>query len=44
VKMPGGELLVEISENEDVYLTGAVEGVFEGCFHSDLKGKILRMR
>jgi diaminopimelate epimerase len=44
VKMPGGELLVEISENEDIYLTGAVEGVFEGCFHSDLKGKILRMR
>ncbi|OHB60876.1 MAG: diaminopimelate epimerase [Planctomycetes bacterium RBG_13_50_24] len=44
VKMPGGELFVEISKNEDIYLTGAVEGVFEGCFHPDLKEKILRIR
>jgi diaminopimelate epimerase len=44
VKMPGGELFVEINEKEDIYLTGAVEGVFDGCFHSDLKEKILRMR
>jgi len=44
VKMPGGKLFVEITENEDIYLTGTVEGVFEGCFHSDLKEKILRMR
>ncbi len=44
VKMPGGKLLVEISENEEIYMTGAVEGVFEGCFHPDLKEKILRMK
>lgn len=44
VKMPGGKLLVEISENEDVYLTGVVEGVFEGRFHLDLEQKILRMK
>jgi len=44
VKMPGGKLLVEISENEDIYMTGAVEGVFEGRFHLDLEQKILRMK
>ena len=36
VKMPGGELLVEIDENQDIHLTGEVEGVFEGRFHEDL--------
>jgi diaminopimelate epimerase len=44
VKMPGGKLLVEINENEDVYLTGAVDGVFDGRFHLDLEQKILRMK
>ncbi len=44
VKMPGGELFVEINESEDIYLTGAVEGVFEGCFHPDMEEKILRMK
>lgn len=44
VKMPGGNLLVEISESEDIYMTGAVEGVFEGRFHLDLEQKILRMK
>jgi diaminopimelate epimerase len=44
VKMPGGKLFVEINENEDIYMAGAVEGAFEGCFHSDLKEKILRMK
>ena len=44
VKMPGGKLLVEISESEDIYMTGAVEGVFEGRFHPDLEQKILRMK
>ena len=44
VKMPGGKLLVEINENEDIYLTGAVEGVFEGRFHPDLEQKILRIK
>jgi diaminopimelate epimerase len=41
VKMPGGTLFVEISESEEVYLTGEVEGVFEGCFHADLEQRIL---
>ena len=44
VKMPGGKLLVEISESEDIYMTGAVEVVFEGRFHPDLEHKILRMK
>jgi diaminopimelate epimerase len=41
VKMPGGTLFVEIYENNEVYLTGEVEGVFEGRFHADLEQKIL---
>jgi diaminopimelate epimerase len=44
VKMPGGKLVVEISESEDIYMTGAVEGVFDGRFHLDLEQKILRMK
>jgi len=44
VKMPGGKLLVEISENEDIHMTGVVEGVFEGRFHLDLEHKILSMK
>jgi len=34
VKMPGGTLFVEICDNDEVYLAGEVEGVFEGCFLS----------
>lgn len=41
VKMPGGTLLVEICDNNELYLTGEVAGVFEGCFHADLEQKIL---
>jgi diaminopimelate epimerase len=41
VKMPGGILLVEICENDEIYLTGEVEGVFEGCFHADLEQKLV---
>jgi diaminopimelate epimerase len=44
VKMPGGELFVEIDENEDVHLTGEVEGVFDGRFHQDLMEKISKMK
>jgi diaminopimelate epimerase len=44
VKMPGGTLLVEICDNDEVYLTGEVEGVFDGRFHPDLKEKISRMK
>ena len=41
VKMPGGTLFVEICDNNEVFLTGEVEGVFEGRFHTDLEQKIL---
>ncbi len=40
VKMPGGELLVEIGQDKHVHMTGPVDGVFEGCFHLDLNEKI----
>jgi diaminopimelate epimerase len=40
VKMPGGSLLVEIDAGGQILMTGPVEGVFEGCFHCDLKGRI----
>ena len=42
--IPSGSLFVEINENEDIYLTGSVEGIFEGCFAPDLKEEILRMK
>jgi diaminopimelate epimerase len=42
VKMPGGSLLIEIARNEQIYMTGPVEGVFEGRFHPDLSEKISR--
>jgi len=35
VKMPGGELQVEIGPDREVYLTGPVEAIFEGCFRPD---------
>jgi diaminopimelate epimerase len=44
VKMPGGSLFVEICNNNEIYLTGEVEGVFEGRFHADLEQKILRKK
>ena len=40
VKMSGGTLLVEFGESKQVYLTGEVEGVFEGTFHTDLREKL----
>ena len=40
VKMPGGSLLVEIGADLEIDMTGPVEGVFEGRFHCDLKGRI----
>ena len=40
VKMPGGTLLVEIAPDGQILMTGPVEGVLEGRFHYDLKGKI----
>jgi len=44
VKMPGGTLFVEICDNDEVYLTGEVEGVFEGRFHADLQQRILEKK
>ena len=44
VNMPGGTLFVEIRENDEVYLTGGVEGVCEGCFHADLERNIFRKK
>lgn len=41
VKMPGGNLLINIGRNDEIYMTGPVEGVFEGHFHSDLRQRIL---
>ena len=41
VKMPGGTLLVEIGKGWEIFMTGAVEGVFAGCFHADLREKLV---
>ncbi len=40
VKMPGGSLSVKIGGSEEIYMTGPVEGVFEGRFHPDLLRKL----
>ena len=40
VKMPGGLLFVEITKDWEIFMTGAVEGVFAGCFHKDLRKKL----
>jgi diaminopimelate epimerase len=40
VKMPGGNLLIEIRDNEEIFMTGPVEGVCQGHFHKDLMEKI----
>ena len=39
VKMPGGNLLIEIADN-GLYMTGPVEKVFEGCFNAEMKKKL----
>jgi len=44
VKMPGGNLFIEIDKNEEIYMTGPVEGVCEGRFHQDLMEKILKVK
>jgi diaminopimelate epimerase len=41
VKMPGGNLLIEIRDNEEIFMTGPVEGVYQRYFHKDLMEKIL---
>ncbi len=40
VHMPGGQLLIEIMPDGEVFMTGPVEGTFEGTFHSDLEKRI----
>ncbi|MBN2128202.1 MAG: diaminopimelate epimerase [Sedimentisphaerales bacterium] len=40
VHMPGGELHIEIADDGEVFMTGPVEGTFEGTFHADLIERI----
>ncbi|MHC4205871.1 MAG: diaminopimelate epimerase [Planctomycetota bacterium] len=44
VTMPGGTLFVDICGNNEVFLTGEVEGVFEGRFYTGLEQRILRKK
>jgi len=40
VHMPGGTLQIEIAEDGEVFMTGPVEGTFEGTFHEDLEKRL----
>ena len=40
VHMPGGQLHIEIRPDGEVFMTGPVEGTFEGVFHRDLLERI----
>jgi len=40
VHMPGGTLHIEIAAEGEVFMTGPVEGTFEGVFHTDLQKRI----
>ncbi len=40
VRMPGGELLIDIDAQDIVHMTGPVEGVAEGIVHGDLQMKL----
>jgi len=40
VHMPGGQLHIEIADDGEVFMTGPVEGTFEGTFHDDLQNRI----
>ena len=40
VHMPGGTLLIEIADDGEVFMTGPVEGTFEGTFHEDLENRL----
>jgi diaminopimelate epimerase len=42
VHMPGGELHIEIADDGEVFMTGPVEGTFEGTFHEDLENRLER--
>ena len=40
VHMPGGQLHIEIANDGEVFMTGPVEGTFEGTFHTDLEKRL----
>ncbi len=40
VHMPGGTLHIEIMPDGEVFMTGPVEGTFEGAFHADLEKRL----
>ena len=40
VHMPGGTLHIEIMPDGEVFMTGPVEGTFEGTFHADLEKRL----
>ena len=44
VHMPGGELHIEIADDGEVFMTGPVEGTFEGTFHADLMERISKSK
>jgi len=44
VHMPGGELHIEIADDGEVFMTGPVEGTFEGTFHPDLIKRIAKSK
>jgi diaminopimelate epimerase len=44
VHMPGGELHIEIADDGEVFMTGPVEGTFEGTFHADLINRISKSK
>lgn len=44
VHMPGGTLHIEIMPDGEVFMTGPVEGTFEGTFHADLQKRISKSK
>ncbi len=44
VHMPGGKLHIEIMPDSEVFMTGPVEGTFEGTFHADLLERISNIK
>jgi len=40
VHMPGGTLRIEIMPDGEVFMTGPVEGTFQGTFHADLEKRL----
>jgi diaminopimelate epimerase len=44
VHMPGGTLHIEITDDGEVFMTGPVEGTFEGTFHPDLISRMSKSK